>query len=328
MNSNLGVLNTLYQAFDNGIANGYASLQPDLLFFTNFAIVMTFLFGGLMIAMGDDGLEGVIRFFFSKILIVGWVLFLVNNWQGLTNGIAGGMVALGLKAVGGASTNFIDEPIMIVQDGYTIFSALLNTATSIPGGVLSAINHLPEIILYTLAALVVLASYIIICLEIFAAILEFKITSIGSVLLIPFQIWEKTAWMSQGIYGHIFNAGLKLFSLSIVIGMGLSVMKQLAVSAGPDNANAVAVVTGSLMFLMVALVTPKAVSGLISGAPRLGSADLKAAGGKAAAAGGAVVNGVKSLATGGASTAMAAAAMAGVKDAGAVAGAPIPPAAE
>lgn len=277
--SNFGVLDNLGNAYTNALTGAYNNISPEVHFIVNFAIVVSVALGALRAGMDDDW-PGVMRFLISKILIVGWVLYLVNNWQSLTNDVVNSAVSLGFLAggTGGATSNFLADPMTIAQTGYSLCSSMISAAIQMPGGVLSALKDLPEEGAMVFAAILVAVAFIIIAIEIIVAILEFKIVSVAAVLFIGFSIWEKTAFLANGSYQYIASSALKLFTLALVIGVGIGYMRQFTINPQADLQNMLGVMTGSLLFLVLARVAPKLAQGLVSGSPQLTGADGKAAG--------------------------------------------------
>ena len=114
--TNFGILNNMVLAYTNALSGAYNNLNLTVTFIIGFAITVSVALGALSAAMSDDGMHGIIRFLVSKFLLIGWCLYLVANWQGITNMIAGGAVELGFKAAGssGTATNFLNDPATII----------------------------------------------------------------------------------------------------------------------------------------------------------------------------------------------------------------------
>jgi type IV secretion system protein TrbL len=276
--SNFGVLDGLSNAYTNAITGAYNNISPEVHYFVNFAILLSVTLGALRAGMDDDW-AGVLRFLVSKIFIVGWAIFLINNCQHLTNDIVNGMVELGFQAggSGGTTSNFLADPMTIAKTGYTLCSSMISAATQMPSGVLSALKDLPEEGAMVFAAIVVAVAFIVIAIEIIVAILEFKIVSVAAVLFIGFSIWEKTAFLANGSYQYIASSALKLFTLALVVGIAIGYMSQFTINPQADLQNMLSVMTGSLLFLVISRVAPKLAQGLVSGSPQLTGAHGKAA---------------------------------------------------
>jgi type IV secretion system protein TrbL len=278
MNSDFGWVHKLSQAYTNALGSSYSNISPEIFFFLKGAIIFSITLGFLRAAL-VGGFEEVVHLFASKILLIGWTLFLINNWPAITNDIAAGMVMLGFEAAGttSTSTNFLNDPFTIIKDGFNLMSGLMTTAVNMPLGLTSGFHNLPIMFFYMVAAVIAFLAYIAVMIQIIVTIVEFKLGSLGAALLLGFQVWDKTAFLAERCYGYMVSGGLKLFGLALIVGIGLNFMGQLTVGSTPDLNNAAAVLAGSLIVMVIALVTPKAIGGLITGSPQLSGSDIKGA---------------------------------------------------
>jgi len=71
----------------------------------------------------------------------------------------------------------------------------------------------------------------------------------------------------------MFSSGIKLFVLALIVSIGITFTVQFSVSATPNLENALAVLTGSLMLMMLSIAVPRLAQALISGGPQLGAGD-------------------------------------------------------
>lgn len=265
--TNFGILNNMVLAYTNALSGAYNNLNPTVTYIIGFAITVSVVLGAASAAMSDEGMPGILRFLVSKFLVIGWCLYLVANWQGITNMIAGGAVELGFKAAGssGTATNFLNDPATIIEDGYNLCLSMIDAALKMPNGLLSAIKDAPMIAVYTIAAFISLIAYILIAIDILFTILVFQIVSIAAVVFMGFKIWDKTAFLADRSYTFLGNSFLKLFTMALVIGIGMGYLNQFTVNPVPDLGNAISIMAGSLMLLFLAFFTPRIASELVSG---------------------------------------------------------------
>lgn len=277
-NTDFGILNNMVTAYNNALTGSYSNLHPETTFIVNFTVVVSICIGGLRASMQDD-FPGVVAFLTSKILTIGWCLLLVNNWEWLSNILAGGAVMLGFKAAGQNATeaNFLNDPLTIIQDGYTVFLAMTNAALHMPTSWESVITDLPEMLEWVVCAFITIIAYALVAWDILLTVLEFKFACIGASLFLGFMIWDKTAWLSQNSYAFLASSFLKLFTLALIIGISLSFLNQFVVNPKPDIGNAIAIVVGSVFFYMFAKASDKISRTLISGSPQLNRGDLASA---------------------------------------------------
>ena len=142
-------------------------------------------------------------------------------------------------------------------------------------------------------------------------------------MLVPFALWNKTAFLSEKVLGNVIASGIKLMVLAIIVGIGSTIFSSVTSAFTPGEVTlqqAAATILASLSLLALGIFGPGIAAGLVSGAPQLGAgaaagtalgagAGLVAGGalgmGAARAAGGATQSAVRSGAAmaGGASTA-------------------------
>jgi type IV secretion system protein TrbL len=261
-------------AYNNALTGSYSNLHSEITFIVNWAIVIAITIGGLWAAFKDD-FPGVLTFLGSKILTIGWCILLVNNWEWLTNMLAGGAVMLGFKTAGQNATeaNFLNDPLTIFQDGYTLFTSMISAALHMPTGWESAITDLPVMLEWAVCAFVTIIAYGLVACDIFITIFEFKFACIAAALFLGFMIWDKTAFLAQNSYAFLASSFLKLFTLALIIGVSLSFLNQFVVNPKPDVGNAIAIMFGSIAFFMMAKSADKISRSLISGSPQLNRGD-------------------------------------------------------
>jgi type IV secretion system protein TrbL len=273
MNStSFGITNSFMALFLNSINSGYTAIAPEVQFVTATIITIVILITGFLIAFGEDGMAGLFRIFPKKIIEIGFVLFLIEKWQFLTDAIGYSLGALGLKASGSAQnvTAFLQDPLTIVQDGFNLFTALMKTADNIPTG-LTGFNHFPEVLGFGLAAIFIMVDYIYIAAEVFITFVEFKLINLAVLIFVPFSLLQQTKHLSQGAYISAFKFGAKFLVMAFVVTIGMNFVGQFTVNPAPDWDNLVAILTFSLVFAMLTRAAPHLAAGLISGGNPVGS---------------------------------------------------------
>jgi type IV secretion system protein TrbL len=172
--------------------------------------------------------------------------------------------------------------------------------------------NLDTIIVLFLAWLVVIASFFILAVQLFVTLIEFKLTTLAGFVLVPFALWNKTAFLAERVLGNVISAGIKVLVLAVIVGIGSSIFGQFTPPAGvtPTIDTALALMLASLALFGLGIFGPGIATGLVSGAPQLGAGaaagTLLGAGGLAIAGGAATV-GAARLATGAAGTSVRAA---------------------
>lgn len=279
---NSGFLDQLLGNLTIFINTALPFLRPDAFYLFNTFIVLTIVFAGAWLAFGVPTHN--VQFFIKKILLVGFFAFLVNNWLPVTDVIIRTFSFLGLKAAaaGGApiTTAQFFSPSSIVDMGSDLSKPMFAQVNTL-SGFLEA-NAL-DMVIATLAAVVVIVSFIVIALQVMIALIEFKLVTLAGFILLPFALFSKTSFLTERLLGYVFSAGLKLFVLAVVVTFGFAVVPGWSVGVEPNVDEAVAVMAASMLMLGLALGAPSVASSLITGGPSLGVA---AATGTAVGAGG------------------------------------------
>lgn len=281
--TNFDVIGTFMAAYLNSITAGYSNIQPSVNYIMAFMIVLTITLTALLTWVWGEW-ESMIRGLISRILLIGFILLLVQNWEKYSDMVGIGLTQLGLKASGsGASaTSFLQNPVSIAHTGFVLFKQLLAAANQYPTGV-TGLGNFTNILLYGIAGLVVFLAYAVIALQVFVTFLEFKLINLAALVFVPFAVWQRTSFLSDRAFGYIFSAGIKLFVLALVVSIGVNFTTQFTVSPTPDFENALAILTGSLMLMALAIFVPRLAQALVTGGPQLGAGEAAMGAGAAAA---------------------------------------------
>jgi type IV secretion system protein TrbL len=300
--TDFSILGTFMNTFLTSIQFGYSSIQPAVNFLLAGLITIVIALTALLTWIWGD-FEGMIRGLVGKILLIGFVMLLVQHWSSYTDDIGTGLTQLGLKAGGSTITPaaFLQDPISIAGTGFLLCKQICAQADAVPGGSLG-VSNLPDKLIYGLAAIGVFLAYLIISLQVLVTFLEFKIINLAALIFVPFAIWQKTEFLSQRAIGFMFSSGIKLFVLALVVSIGLTITVQLTISTTPNMENALAILSGAVMLMGLAIAAPNLAQALISGGPQLtagnaavGAGALAATVGGAGLAAGRALGGVGSV---------------------------------
>jgi type IV secretion system protein TrbL len=137
----------------------------------------------------------------------------------------------------------------------------------------------------------VIIAFFVLAVQLFVTLIEFKLTTLAGFVLVPFALWNKTAFLAERVLGNVVSSGIKVLVLAVIVGIGTGIFGQFtAAPAGGITVNsALALMLASLALLGLGLFGPGIATGLVSGAPQLGAGAVAgtalAAGGLAVAAG-------------------------------------------
>ena len=262
------ILDTILNLIQGALNTAIPFLEGDTRFLFQSFLVISIVFSGVSYAFGNTsaGLE----FFLKKILLVGFALFLVTNWLDLTNIVISSFGLLGLRAggVSGAALT-IDQffsPGSIMTLGFGLADQLSEQADNVSG----LLGFSATSFFLTIAAFFVALAFVIIALQVFMTLIEFKLVTLGGFILLPFALLDRTTSLAQGALGYVIAAGLKLFALAVVVSFAFAIFPAIQVPEEFDTTTVVTIIGVALTFLMLAIRAPGLAASMISGGPQLG----------------------------------------------------------
>ena len=308
--NNLSVIDSFTDVFSRYIDSGFGLLHGEVAWLTGILVALDMTLAGLFWAMG--GHEDVIAKLIKKTLYVGAFAFILNNFNSLSGIIFRSFAGLGLEATGSAITQAqLLQPGRLAAVGVTAAQPLMTQIGQL-SGFPDVFLNLDTIAVLLLAWLVVIASFFILAVQLFVTLIEFKLTTLAGFVLVPFALWNKTAFLAERVLGNVISAGIKVLVLAVIVGIGSSIFGQFTPPTGmtPTIDTALALMLASLALFGLGIFGPGIATGLVSGAPQLGAGaaagTLLGAGGLAVAGGAATV-GAARLATSAAGTSIRAA---------------------
>jgi len=299
--NDLGVIDQFTDVFSRFIDGGFGLLGGEVHFLTTALIAIDMTMAGLWWAMGG---REVLPQLLRKILYVGAFVFIINNFNALSSIVFRSFAGLGLVASGSPLAQAdLFRPGQVAAAGVTAAQPLLTQIGSLTGFPDVFLN-LDTIVVLFLAWLVVIVSFFILAVQMFVTLIEFKLTTLAGFVIVPFSLWNKSAFLAERVLGNVVSSGLKALVLAVIIGIGTGLFGQFASPAGNTLTieNALALMLASLALLGLGIFGPSVATGLVAGAPQLGAGAAAgtalAAGGLAVAAGAAVAGSVRLVAAG------------------------------
>jgi len=293
---NTGVIDNFTEVFTRYIDSGFGLLGGEVAYLASTLIVIDITLAGLFWAWGAD--EDVMAHLIKKTLYVGFFAFLIGNFNGLAKIVFNSFAGLGLKAAGsGLSADQLLQPGRIAQIGIDAGKPILQAASQLMGYV-SFFENFVQIFVLLVAWLVVLVAFFILAVQLFVTLIEFKLTTLAGFVLVPFGLFNKTAFLAERVLGNVVASGVKVLVLAVIIGIGTNLFGEFTQGFGgnqPTLEDALALVLASLALLGLGIFGPGIATGLTAGAPQLGAG---AAVGTALAAGGLGVAGAMGVRAG------------------------------
>ncbi len=213
--------------------------------------------------MSED--KSVIPALIKKVLYVGAFAFILNNFATLATIIFDSFAGLGLRATGSPITAAeLMRPGFVAATGYDAAEPLLTEVSNLIGPI-AFFENFVTIMVLMFAWIVVLLAFFILAIQLFITILEFKLTTLAGFILVPFALWNKTAFLAERVLGNVIAAGIKLMVLAVIVGIGSTLFGSFAASfAGGDITleQAASTVLGALSIFMLGIFGPGIAAGL------------------------------------------------------------------
>ncbi|MBJ7484122.1 MAG: P-type conjugative transfer protein TrbL, partial [Brevundimonas sp.] len=281
--------NELMVVFSNTVTAGFSALQGSVNGVFGLLIALVVALTGIQWALSPN--REVLASGFGKVLLIGAFAWIINDWQTLSETIYAGFLELGLTAGGGSlSREEFLNPGAVLQQGWEIVKALGETPAPVENP-LDVVGNMTDALILGLAMIGIMLAFAVLALQIIVSLLEFKIITLGGFVLLPFGIWNKTAFLAERPLGYVVSSGLKVLALAIVVSGARAIFDQLQPSTNPDIYEALTILVAALLLAMLAIFIPNLASALVTGGPALGAG--------AALTGGLAVAGAGALAAGG-----------------------------
>ncbi|WP_265519144.1 P-type conjugative transfer protein TrbL [Nitratireductor luteus] len=312
--NDLGIIDRFMETFSQYIDSGFGLLSGDVAFLTTILIGIDITLAGLFWALGGE--DNIVGRLLKKVLYVGAFAFILNNFQNLADIIYRSFSGIGIQAApGGMTADDLLKPGKIAATGYEAAYPLLEQVSNLVGFPEIFGNALTVFVLLVAWFLVILAFFIL-SIQLFITVLEFKLTTLAGFVLVPFALWNKTAFLAERVLGNVISSGIKVMVLAVIAGIGSTLFATFTTGLQgqePDLAAAMSQVLGALALLGLGIFGPGIASGLVSGAPQHGAGAALGTAGAAAGAmmltGGAAIAGGRMAAGGGLSAIRAGTAM-------------------
>ena len=312
------IIDRFLDTFSRYIDSGFGLLHGEVAFLTATLIVIDMTIAGLFWAMGHAVGQGedVIAKLIRKVLYVGAFAYIIGNFNWLAGIVFRSFAGLGLTASGSTLSmeNFL-HPGRLAKVGIDAGAPILEQIGNMAGFPEVFVNITPIVVMF-LAWLIVILCFFVLAIQLFITLIEFKLTTLAGFVLVPFALWNKTAFLAEKVLGNVVSAGIKVLVLAVIVGIGSGLFAEFRIPPGsePSIDRALVIMLASLSMLALGIFGPGIATGLVSGGPQLGAgamagAALGAAG--AAVAVGAAATGVGGAVAAGARMAPAAARLAG-----------------
>jgi type IV secretion system protein TrbL len=270
--NNTGVIDQFLNVFTQYIDSGFGLVGGDVRWLSTTLIAIDMTLAGLFWAMAGE--EDILARLIKKTLYVGFFAFVIGNFNNLCKIVYQSFSGLGLEAAGSTlSAQTLLQPGKLAQVGIDAGKPILAAASSLTGYVSIVTNAIPIFVLLV-AWVVVVLSFFVLAIQLFIVLLEFKLTTLAGFVLIPFALFNKTAFLAEKVLGNVVASGVKILVLAVIVGIGSTLFSQFTQGFGsnqPTIEDALSIMLGALSLFGLGVFGPGIATGLVSGAPQLGA---------------------------------------------------------
>jgi type IV secretion system protein TrbL len=270
--NNTGVIDQFLNVFTQYIDSGFGLVGGDVRWLSTTLIAIDMTLAGLFWAMAGE--EDILARLIKKTLYVGFFAFVIGNFNNLCKVVYESFSGLGLEASGSTlSAQTLLQPGKLAQVGIDAGKPILAAASNLTGYVSIVANAIPIFVLLV-AWVVVVLSFFVLAIQLFIVLLEFKLTTLAGFVLIPFALFNKTAFLAEKVLGNVVASGVKILVLAVIVGIGSTLFSQFTQGFGsnqPTIEDALSIMLGALSLFGLGIFGPSIATGLVSGAPQLGA---------------------------------------------------------
>ena len=212
--------------------------------------------------VGDDVLVALMK----KILLVGFFIFVVSNYDSLLSTVSLGFIHTGEVAgsAGGGNMVSVTNPSTIISAGLQASQPIFDHIKQA-----SVFTDLADIVISGLCGVVILLAFFIIAIQVFVTYLEFGIVTTLGLILIPFGVFRYTAFLAEKVFGAIISFGVKLMVLAFLVSVTVPVLQGFKLPADPTWTQLFNMVGVCLAIMALAWHAPGVAAGMMSGGPSL-----------------------------------------------------------
>jgi len=228
--NNLSVIDQFLAVFSQYIDSGFGLLHGEVAFLTATLVVIDMTLAGLFWAMGGEDIIGKL---IRKTLYVGAFAFIIGNFNTLSGILFKSFAGLGLVASGSTLTQAqLLQPGQLAKVGVDAARPILIQISSLTGFP-EVFANLDTIAVLGLAWLVVIVFFVL-AVQLFVTLIEFKLTTLAGFVLVPFALWNKTAFLAERVLGNVVSSGIKVLVLAVIVGIGTGLFAQFQTPPGTE----------------------------------------------------------------------------------------------
>lgn len=264
-------VNTFLDRFLAVADSGFGLIAGDIRYVLNALIVISITLAGAQWALAQ---EAPMAAFFRKVLFVGFFAFLINNWDALATAINQSGAMLGLRAGGsGMSMADLHNPGRVAEIGVEMFGR-----TAALGEGMNILTDFGPLIAIYVAAFCAMLGFFLLALQVFVALIAFKLGSLAAFVALPWGVFSGTSWVAERPIGWVVGSAMRLFVLAFIASISVTFVDSLPATMTLDEGGVLNVMLFGLTVMTLAWFGPSLASEVVQGQPHLSGADTVRAG--------------------------------------------------
>jgi type IV secretion system protein TrbL len=260
--------NTLTLTLQNFVAafsGGYGRLQGAANALLAILVAIEVVLLGLWSALG--GGENVVGIF-KKILHIGAWVWVVQSYPMLSKAFVDSLVQAGLTAGGGGDVSLLMDPSRLAGYGLDATEPLAQKIADL------GMTDLADLLVFEFAYLAIMASFLIMAIHVFLAVIEYYLFAALVGIFLPFGLLSPTKFLAEKAVGAVVAASVKLMVLAFVLAVVDPVLANIRFSGPQITFNELwSVVLTVCALMLLCWKAPSLAAALLGGAPHLGAGD-------------------------------------------------------
>lgn len=210
---------------------------------------------GFMVALGGDFDSS---WLFSKILLIGLVIFILKNYSYLLGTLLQSLLGIGTKAANGLEgLDLIENPVHIWKYGYDIGIRLLFLATKSSG--------IGLILIYLSLGFGIIITSGLLVIQITLILFGFYFLALSGLIILPLTVFYPMRSLLGAVLTGLLDFGLRIMVLLIILAIAIGIIDQYDfVTEGANLNQFFGLLFFFLAVFMMARYLPKAAGKLVS----------------------------------------------------------------
>src|SRR3546814_4838469 len=127
------------------------------------------------------------------------------------------------------------KPGSVAATGFDAGEPLLDAMGDLMG-FRSFFANFIQIAVLLVAWVIILIAFFILSVQLFVTLIEFKLVTLAGFVLLPFALFNKTAFLAEKVLGNVVASGIKVLVLAVIVGIGTGLLTEFTTAfSGPHR---------------------------------------------------------------------------------------------